>query len=107
MQKQRDLLIGKGETLDVDYINWKDEAGSLVDLTGHSVTLVVYPKTGANIGTYPFTLSLGNATLTVDDSVTATWPVGVNGYRVEHQDPAGHIRWINVGRLTVKSGRDW
>ena len=102
MTIKQDLVVGSGETLDIN-LTYLDSNRSPVDLTGHSVDLLVNRAgTSNNVGTYPATVdSEGNIAVHVTDEVTATWPVGKLGYIVNHTDLSGNEKWLLTGRLTV------
>lgn len=104
MAKQN-LVTGKGETFDLN-ITFKDSNNVPVDLTGHEADLVVSKVSNAEvIGTYPATVdNAGNIAISVADEVTALWPVGKTAYRVEHHTPAGDVKWLVFGNLTIMDG---
>lgn len=102
MSIKQNLVVGYDETFDLN-IEYQDSDGNPVDLTGHTVDLVL-TKAGSKteIGTYPATVDdSGNIAIHVTDEVVATWPLGKSGYKVVHTDPDGNEGWLVYGGLAV------
>lgn len=99
---KQNLFVGSGETFDLN-ITYLDSDQVPVDLTGHSVDLIVNRAgTKDNIGTYPATVDdMGNIAIHVTDEITDEWPVSKLAYIVNHTDPDGNEKWLVIGSLTV------
>lgn len=102
MTIRQSLVTGLGETFILN-IQYTDADGAAVDLTGHSVDLIVNRAgTETAIGTYPADVdNQGNIAIVVPDETTDLWPVGKSGYIVKHTTPDGTERWLCYGPLTV------
>lgn len=103
----QNLVSGQGETFTLN-LQFKDSAGNPVNLTGHTVDLVVNKAgVGTLVGTYPAAVDAqGNITIKVEDETTAEWPKGKLAYRVIHTTPDGDEKWLLYGALTIKTGVD-
>lgn len=101
------LVTGQGETFTLNII-FNDSSGNPVDLTGHSVDLILKKaRTGVLIGTYPADVDdTGNIAIEVADEITDLWPVGKSAYIVKHTSPDGVEKWLCYGPLTVVDGSD-
>lgn len=88
--------IGKNETYATAY-TFKNPDGSLMDLTGHTVRLIVTNKANAALVTSNATIANGVATFNYDNALA----VGRYRYRVEHQWPNNDIFWIVKGDWVV------
>jgi hypothetical protein len=104
---RQNFINGKGETFTLNLI-FEDANNNPVDLTGHTVDLVVSKAgSGTAVGTYPGAVSSeGLIAIAVSDEVTETWPVGKLAYKVVHTTPEGVEKWLVYGALTVISGYD-
>jgi hypothetical protein len=107
MTIKQNLVNGRGETFSLNLF-FKDSLGVPVDLTGHSVDLIVKKSgVGTDVGTYPASVDAdGNIEIVVTDEVTATWPVGKLAYVVNHTTADGTEKWLLYGALTVLTGVD-
>lgn len=101
------LVTGQGETFTLN-IQYTDSNGTPVDLTGHSVDLILKKAgSGTVIGTYAATVDdSGNIAIAVEDEVTDLWPVGKSAYIVRHTSPDGVEKWLCYGPLTVVNAAD-
>ena len=105
MSIKQNLVTGKGETFTLN-LEYKDSTGAPVDLSGHSVDLIVRKAgSGTEVGTYPAEVDAqGNINIKVADEVTDVWPNGKLAYVVNHESPNGDERWLLYGALTVNDG---
>lgn len=103
MSIKQNLVTGLGETFNLN-LEYSDENNTPLDLSGHSIDLIVRKGTVV-VGTYPAAVDAeGNVEIKVTDEVTDTWPVGKLNYLVTHTSPNGDEKWILYGALTVMDG---
>lgn len=105
MTIKQNLISGLGETFELN-LDYLDSTGAAVDLTGHSVDLLVKKAgSGEIVGTYPATVdALGHINIKVADETTAVWPKGKLAYVVNHSSPNGDEKWLLYGALTINDG---
>lgn len=96
------LEFGKGETLELNML-YRDYLKIPIDLTGHTVTFSIWAENAtAPLATQAATVdSEGHISVTIDASVTDTWPIANYVMLIEDISGSGNVKWLVRMRVSV------
>lgn len=102
MATKHNFVALRGETFTLNITGLKDKVGNDLDLTGHTLVLILKDKDGAVQEEYAYLVNSMPVVIKVSVEEVETWPLGNNKYVLKIEQPNGDVRIPAFGSITVK-----